>query len=85
MVHNREDVRRHANVVAHQIALGNLQLRPEHFSKVAYLECVSTGQPQRPRARPTLELLELLNAPLKAPPVGYVFVGVPTLLTLPTS
>ena len=61
VVHDREDVRRDAHVVAHQIALGNLQLRPEHLAQVADLERLPVGQPQRPRVRPALDLVELIE------------------------
>ena len=51
-----------AHVVAHQIAFGDLQLRPEHLPQVAHLERLPAGQTQRPGIRSALDLVELIAA-----------------------
>ena len=61
VVHDGKDVRRDAHVVAHQIALGDFQLRPEHFAQIADLQRLPIGKPQRPRIRPALDLVELIE------------------------
>ncbi len=60
--HGRQDERRDARVVAHQIALGQLQLRPEQLVQVGDLQRVAVGQGQHAILPRSLQCRQLIDA-----------------------
>ena len=58
---DRQDERRDGRVVAQQVALGQLELRPERLGEVGDPDSAAIGQGDRPVAARVFELAQLVD------------------------
>src|SRR5207237_5683477 len=64
--YHRQQKRRDAHVIAHQLALGNLQFRPEQLPQVADIEPLIARQVENAGAGAMLDRFELVDEILES-------------------